>query len=286
MKARYINNNKKNLNDLDFHVLNIICKNLEIQDIINLRLVNKKFYNIFDYIIKNIKHIGLFHNYYDIKIINKKDKNYYNIKSYMFYNSINIFKENGYFFICKIYLNEIDYCNLLPSKGYLKFFLGPKIRQKFKEDNIPSFYFENIYHGKIIYKKKEKIKDQKYKKIYNRKYIIIRNNKTLPLSHMRRLYIKENKEEKDIYKFSDNYLFGPSTYYENDPLDEIKTFKFCNKEYDDDFILLATFNPKNIFSNNEITKEMISFVIRKEHLKNLDFDNNVFVIYNNKYESD
>lgn len=283
MRSKYINNNIKNLNNLDFYVLSIICKYLEIQDIINLKLVNKKFYNIFNFLIKKMEYIRLFHNYYDIKIIDKKDKKYYNPKSYMFSNSINIFKEDGYFFICKIYLDEIDYCNILPNKGYLKFFIGPKIRQKFKDDNNTSFYFENIYKGKIIYNKDVNVKKNYLKSLYNRKYIIIRNNKTLPLSYMKRLYEKKNNNnKKDIYKFSNNYLFGPSTYYINDPIDEIKTFNFCNNECYDDFILLATFDPKNIFYNKENTNEMISFLIRKKHLENLEFDNNVFVVYDNE----
>lgn len=74
MKIKDINNNnnKTKSDNLFFYILMIISKYLDIQNIINLKLVNKKLYNIFNYIIKKLKYIKLFHIYYDIKIIDKK----------------------------------------------------------------------------------------------------------------------------------------------------------------------------------------------------------------------
>lgn len=294
MKKHIFNiNNKKppcnNLfNKLYFDILLIIIEKMEIKDIINFSLTNIRIKKICDYFINNYynknKFTSFMQDYHDIKIIDKNTKNIFNTKSYMFYNSINPFKHNGYLFICKIYLDEIEYNDYLPKKGFLKFYLGNEIIQKIKIDlDIPSFYFNNIYNAKIIYN--DIIEDKNRFKILckNRKYIKIIKSKTFPLSYMRDLYIKKDiiNNEGEIYKFSNNYLLGPSTYSEEDPIQEIISFKFYNKEYEQDWMVLATFDPRNIFINNEVTDEMISFVIRKKDLKRKNF-NNVFVIYNNK----
>lgn len=63
----------------------------------------------------------------------------------MFYNSINPFKNDEYFFICKLYLDELIGCSLLPTYGVIKFYLGPKIR-------------DNIFSTKVKYIKEIKKK--------------------------------------------------------------------------------------------------------------------------------
>lgn len=291
---------KQSLDKLNFDILIKVSEYLEINDIVNLSLTNKKFNYLFNYILKRIYNkdnvCRLFQDYYDLIIIDNETKNIFNYKSYMFLNSINILKENNYFFISKVYLNEISHCELLPESGYLKFYIGPKIKQKVKFENaFPSMYFNNIYHAKLIYKNNNK--EYKYKKIKdiiykNRKYITIIKKKTLPLSYFRDIYIKNNINEYDEekvypYKFSNNYLFGPATYYESNPVDEITTFNYHNELYYNDYILLASFDPKYIFPY-DVTNEMISFVIRKSELQKIKNNNikkilfnNVYVVYNN-----
>lgn len=261
-------------------VLLIIFDYLETKEAYNLSLINKNAYIVYDYYI-NTKNINnpLLYEYYNIRIINNETQTFFKTKSYMFVNFINPFKNNNYFFICKIYLHEIYNCNYFPKNGYLKFYLGLN-----KLDT-------NIYSAKIIYKNKNTNGSKNKILTLNRKYILISRFKILPISDMRELYIKKNinnlieNHNNNIInrneKFSNNYLFGPPTYFEYNPIDEIKRYekqKF-NKIHDD-WIVIATFDPNIILPNNEITNEMISFVIRKIHLNEMKFDN-VYVVYNN-----
>lgn len=300
MKTKYINkiyNKKKKeyinlLDKIGSDILLEISSYLDVKDIINLSLVSKNFYYIFYYVLKKIYNknniYDLLHDYYEIILISSENQKYFKNKSYMFFNSI--FEDDGYFFISKIYLNEIGNCDFLPNKGYLKFYIGENINEsiKFKNNNLPSFlvdlykeYFNNIYYAKIVYK--NKINNNNKNLIYrNRKYISIRKNKTLDLSYVRDLYINSNnikKEKKYPYKFSENYLFGPETYYEDKPIEILKKFLNYNQKNNEELILIATFDPKLIFPYNKITEEMISFFIMKsdlEKLKNIKTDKYVF----------
>lgn len=164
---------------------------------------------------------------------------------------------------------------------------------------MPSFlidlykkYFNNIYYAKIVYKNKNKNNNNKNLIYKNRKYISIRKNKTLNLSYIRDLYINSNnikKEKKYPYKFSENYLFGPETYYEDKPIETLKKFLNYIQKNNEELILIATFDPKLIFPKNEVTEEMISFFIMKsdlEKLKNIKTDkyvfNDVYIVYRSK----
>lgn len=139
MKTKYINKiyNKKakgyinRLDKINTDILLKISSYLDVKDIINLSLVSKNFYYLFNYVLKNIYNknniYNLLHDYYEIILISNENQKYFKTKSYMFFNSI--FKEDGYFFISKIYLDEVDYCEFLPYKGYLKFYIGEKINE-------------------------------------------------------------------------------------------------------------------------------------------------------------
>lgn len=269
--------NIKNINnDIILHIIEY----LEIIDIVNLSLINRRFCYLCNYILKmRYKNNILLEEYYEIIKIDKKTRKEFNIKSYMFGKFPNPFKNDDYFFICKIYLNEIIYLDQInnfkyfPEKGYLEFYLGPP------KNN-------NIYFSKIIYKNNdEKHKNhKKYNFLKFRKYIMVKNLKTFPISYMRELYIKENldniinNDDNNIIKrnerFSNNYFFGPPTFYEENPIDEIKLY-----ENYDDWINIATFNP--IFLNNKFTNEMLTFVIRESDLKAHNFDH-TFAIYKDK----
>lgn len=268
------------INNIPNEVLKIIFDYLEFKDSYNLSLINKKSYVVYDDYINSKHQNPLLNEYYNLRIISNETRSFFNTKSYMFHNSINIFRDK-YFFLCKIYLDEIYNCNYFPKdkKGYLKFYKGI-----YKLD-------KNIYSAKIEYKNKNIKEDKNLKFMYNRKYILISRFKTLPLSDIRELYIKKNidnlieNHNNNILSrneiFSKKYLFGPPTYFECNPIDEIKLYE--NKKYNkihDDWIVIATFDPDIILPNDEITNEMISFVIRKKHLKEMKFDK-VYIIYNN-----
>lgn len=253
-------------------ILLLIFDYLDFEDAYNLSLMDKNTYILYDYYINNkYKNKPELYEYYNIRVINNETHKIFDTKSYMFFNSVNPFKNHNYFFICKIYLDEIYNCGYFPKIGYLKFYLGLNKKHG------------NIYDAKIIYKNKNTKKAKNKLLISGRKYIIISRLKTLPLSDMRELDIENNidnliENHDNIInrneKFSNNYLFGPPTYYKSNPIDEIKLY-----ENHDDWIVIATFDPSIIFPNNEITNEMISFVIRKKDLKEMNFSN-VSVIYN------
>lgn len=290
---------KTNFEDISFEIILNISEYLGINDIINLTLVNKKLYKIFNIVLIELyKNNCLLKDYYDIIYVDKKTKNNFNVKSYMLFNQIKPFikeKQDKYLFICKIYLDEIKDCDHLPNEGSLKFYMGPKIDHTYVDENGISIKFKNIFKAKIVYKNETNYNKKNIGNIlYNRKYIIIKKLKTLPLSYMRNLYFKNNininNEEQDkncIYKFSNNYLFGPSTYHnlDYDPVDEITLFDTINNNYYTEWILNATFNPSIVLPDNQITNEMISFVIRKKDLKECNF-NDVFVIYENEINND
>jgi hypothetical protein len=246
-------------------------------DIKNFLTCNKSLYKVFSILFSykvleksNIKNlIVLAKEYYDIKEVDKKT--YPNVKSYMFSNS---FKNNGYFFICKIYLDELIGCKYLPSEGYIKIYLGSLIE-------------DNIYSAKIKYKKCNKKPKNNYILKKGRKYILINKGYCLPFSHMRNLYIEKNLTILAINndpivdnneKFSHKYLFGFQTYYENDPIQIINEI---DNQKSNDWIAIATFNPNYIFQKKDISKEMITFIIKESDIKKLNF-NNVFAIYNTK----
>lgn len=248
-------------------------------DIKNLLFCDKHFYELYNYfhLYKyfkyNIKNNKFKKEYHEIKIIDKKK--YPHIKSYMFSNSLNIFKENKYFFICKIYLDELVECDYLPKSGTIKIYLGIE-----KE--------ENIYPSKIIYNKNSK-KSKNY--ITNqRKYFVMNKFYCLPLSHMRHSYIESNfaklfLDNDDVIsnneKFSDKYLFGYQTYYEEDPM---KIISKKNKK--DEWVVFATFDPNIFFPSNRVSQEMVSFFITKKDLYKINDINtqklkiNTFAIYN------
>lgn len=251
-------------------------------DIKNLLITNKEFYKLYYFLfeikfierLKNKELKTLFSEYYEIKEINKKIYPY--IKSYMFYNSINPFKNHDYFFICKLYLDELVGCPHLPTYGVIKFYLGPKIR-------------ENIFSAKVKYIKeiKKKITNIVIKK--NRNYIIMNKKYSLPLSYMRELYTEKNffmlsNDDNQVVrkneKFCDKYLFGNQTYQHNNP---IKIINQIPKQRSNDWMVILTLDPSYIFPTKEITGEMISFVIKKKYLEELSF-NNVYAIYNNEQD--
>lgn len=269
------------INNIPNEILIIIFDYLEYEDSYNLSLINKTAYVIYDYYNNSKNMYPLFHEYHNLRIIDNETRSLFNTRSYMFNNSINIFKDNKYFFLCKIYLDEIYNCNYFQNNknGYLKFYKG-----LYKLDKY-------IYSAKIEYKNKNREKEKKHKFIYNRKYILISRFKTLPLSDIREIYIKKNidnlinNHNNDILSrneiISNKYLFGPPTYFEINPINEIKNYE--NKKYNeihDDWIVIATFDPNIILPNDEITNEMISFVIRKKHLNEMNFDK-VYIVYNN-----
>lgn len=199
----------------------------------------------------------------------------------MFSNSLNIFRETKYFFICKIYLDELIDCDYLPKNGTIKIYLGIENEK-------------NIYPSKIIYNKNTK-KSKNYI-IHQRKYFVMNKFYCLPLSCMRRTYIKSNLEKlvKDNdnvitnnEKFSDKYLFGYPTYYYEDPLKIIS-----KKNKNDEWVVFATFDPTIIFPSNRVSQEMISFFITKKDLYKINDVNtqklkiNTFAIYNDIIEKD
>lgn len=121
--------NIKNINnDIILHIIDF----LEIMDIVNLSLINRRFCYLCNHIL-NLRYKNNFwlEDYYEIIEIDKKIKKEFNIKSYMFNKFSNISKNNNYFFICKIYLEEIIYLYEIkkikfPEKGSLEFYLGPQ----------------------------------------------------------------------------------------------------------------------------------------------------------------
>lgn len=280
-----------NINKLPREIINKIIYYIDNDiDIINFLKCNKKTYSSYYLSLykinkSNLKNIIILtKEYYEFKNINKKE--YPNIKSYMYNNSLNPFKKSNYVFICKIYLDELIECNFLPKKGVIKIYLG-----------INKIY--DIYPTQIIYLKdyeKQKINDKIQKKINvfknQRKYFIINKSYSLPLSYMRMLYIDKNLTTlafnndpviENNEKFSSKYLFGYQTYYEKDPIKIIND----TPQKSNDWTIFATFDPKYIFPKNEISKEMVSFIIRKKDLDFLNKSNvdklkiNTFAIYDN-----
>lgn len=184
---------KTNFEDISFEIILNISEYLGINDIINLTLVNKKLYKIFNIVLIELyKNNCLLKDYYDIIYVDKKTKNNFNVKSYMLFNQIKPFikeKQDKYLFICKIYLDEIKDCDHLPNEGSLKFYMGPKIDHTYVDENGISIKFKNIFKAKIVYKNETNYNKKNIGNIlYNRKYIIIKKLKTLPLSYMRNLY--------------------------------------------------------------------------------------------------
>lgn len=273
------------LNNIPYEIIIKIIYYLDDIDIKNFLFCDKylhEFYNnfhLYKYLKYNSKNNRFKKEYYDMKIIDKNKYPY--IKSYMFSNSLNIFEGTKYFFICKIYLDELSICNILPDTGSIKLYLGINNEK-------------NIYPAKIIYKKNVK-KSKKYI-IYQRKYFIINKDYCLPFSNMRCSYIKNNlstllQNNDDVIlnneKFSNKYLFGHQTYYEEDPM------KIISRKYkESEWILFATFDPEIIFPLNRVSKEMISFFISKNDLDKINDVNikkikiNTFAIYNDIVEKD
>lgn len=208
------------LNNIPYEIIIKIIYYLDDIDIKNFLFCDKylhEFYNnfhLYKYLKYNSKNNRFKKEYYDMKIIDKNKYPY--IKSYMFSNSLNIFEGTKYFFICKIYLDELSICNILPDTGSIKL------------------------------------------------YLVINNE-----------------------KFSNKYLFGHQTYYEEDPM------KIISRKYkESEWILFATFDPEIIFPLNRVSKEMISFFISKNDLDKINDVNikkikiNTFAIYNDIVEKD